>query len=227
MPWHPLERTALADALSAAGPGAPTRCEGWRSEHLAAHIVRREGSPGSAAGIVVPWLAARTERDVQKLGDRAATPDGYAAIVERVRSGPPPASPMRWAGDAVQLVELFVHTEDVRRGAGRGSALPRTLPPGEQDALWAALRRSARLAYRDSPVGVVLTDGSRTLRARRPPREGDSPGTGRDLPTGRDVVVRGQVGELLLHAFGRSAVAEVTVEGPRDAVAALERVRRS
>lgn len=225
MPWHPLERTALADALSAAGPGAPTCCTGWRSEHLAAHIVRREGSPGSAAGIVVPWLAARTERDVQETGDRAASSDGFAAIVDLVRSGPPPTSPMRWAGDAVQLVELFVHTEDVRRGAGRGAALPRTLPPGEQEALWAGLRRTARLAYRDSPVGVVLTDGGRTVRARRPPRGGGPTGAAPGAPTGRDVVVRGPVGELLLHAYGRSRVAEVTVEGPREAVAALDAAR--
>ena len=31
-------RAALVEALIAAGPGMPTLCEGWRTEHLAAHV---------------------------------------------------------------------------------------------------------------------------------------------------------------------------------------------
>jgi len=221
MSWHRVERTAVANALQATGPGAPTCCAGWRTEHLAAHLVLRERSPLTAAGIAIPVLAGRTERVTTRTGDEAAaTPRGYARLVGQVRAGPPVWSPVGLAGDRAQLVEMFVHTEDVRRGRGRGSAVRRTLPAGEQTALWATLGRTSPLLLHDSPVGLVLTDGERTVRARRPPA---SPAGG--VPTGRDVVVRGAVGELVLFACGRSTVAEVELEGNPDAVRALELVR--
>jgi uncharacterized protein (TIGR03085 family) len=121
---------------------------------------------------------------------------------------------MRWAGDVVHHLELFVHTEDVRRGKGRGRAAPRTLPADEADALWRALLRVAPRLYADSPVGVVLAWGARDRRVRRP---------GADRLA--DVVVRGDVGELALHAWGRSAVAEVEVIGASEPVARLARLR--
>lgn len=36
------ERLLLADLLEAAGPDAPTLCEGWNARDLAAHVVVRE-----------------------------------------------------------------------------------------------------------------------------------------------------------------------------------------
>ncbi len=214
MPWHPRERAALVEALAAVGPGAPTCCAGWRTEHLAAHVVLRERDPLTAAGIVVPGLAARTERMTQRTGDGATAPAAWSALLEKVREGPSAWSPLRFAGDAAQLLELFVHTEDVRRGRGRTTA--RVLPPGERDALWRRLTILAKGLYRDSPVGVVLAEDGRDARVRPSPVPG-SPA--------HDVVVRGDVGELVLHAFGRSAVAEVEILGHPDAVAAMDAVR--
>ncbi len=214
MPWHPRERAALLEALSAVGPGAPTCCAGWRTEHLAAHIVLREGDPLTAAGIVVPWLAERTERRTQDLGDAATGTEDWSQLLATIRRGPPRWNPMSLAGDSVQLLELFVHTEDVRRG--RGPTTPRELPAGERAALWSRLRLAARGLYRSSPVGVVLSpddEAGADLRVRSSPVPG-SPA--------HDVVVRGQVGELVLHAFGRSAVADVEVLGHPDAVATLD-----
>ncbi len=214
MPWHPRERAALLDALAAVGPGAPTCCEGWRSEHLAAHILLRERDPLTAAGIVVAPLARRTERVTQQTGDAAITPQAWSRLLAEVGEGPPWWSPLRLAGDDVQLLELFVHTEDVRRG--RGPTTARLLPPGERAALWRRLRLAARGLYRESPVGVVLSPDDLTgedSRVRRSPVPG-SPA--------HDVIVRGPVGELALHAFGRSAVAQVDVIGHPDAVASID-----
>lgn len=213
MLWHPLERAALADALTAVGPDAPTLCQGWSARHLAAHVVLRETAPLVGAGIVLPVLAERTEQRIQAMGDGHTSPVAYAALVRRIRNGPPVWSPLRWAGDAGQLTEFFVHTEDVRRaGPGGVDVVPRPRQAGHDEALWHGLGRMARLAYRRCPVGVVLADGTgRNLRAR--------------AAADGDVVVRGPVGELLLHAFGRAAVAHVTVEGTAAAVAALDAFR--
>ncbi len=217
MPWHPRERAALTDALGAAGPGSPTCCDGWRTEHLAAHIVLRERDPLTAAGIVVPLLAERTERVTQQTGDAATAPQAWAELLDQVRQGPPRWSPLRLAGDDVQLLELFVHTEDVRRG--RGPTTARVLPPAERTALWRRLKLLGRSLYQDSPVGVVLAaedlpgQGTRVRRSPMP----ESPA--------HDVVVRGPVGELVLHAFGRSAVAQVEVVGHPDAVASMDALR--
>ena len=98
MAWHPLERAVLADALTAAGPGAPTLCEGWRTEHLAAHVVLRERDLLTSAGIAIRPLTARTDRVTLATGDRAADPDGYARLVAEVRAGPPAWSPLAGQG---------------------------------------------------------------------------------------------------------------------------------
>jgi uncharacterized protein (TIGR03085 family) len=213
VPWNPVERAALADALEAAGPRRPTLCEGWESRHLAAHVVLRESTALTAAGIVVKPLAERTERVTRSTGDRAADPAGYRALVDRVRSGPPVWHPLHWAGDVAQLVELFVHTEDVRRAGPDGRAVgPREQHPDHRAALWDGLVRMAKRLYARSGCQVVLLDddGRRQVLAR----EG-----------GEEVTVRGAVGELVLHAYGRAAVARVTVEGSPVGLTALQ-VRR-
>lgn len=210
MTWHEFERTTLARALTEAGPDAPTLCEGWRTRHLAAHIVLRETAPLAAAGIVVPALSGRTERAVAELASTATDPVGFAALVARVLAGPPRWSPMSWAGEAADLVEFFVHTEDVRRGAGQVE--PLELEPGHTRALWQRLVRGAPLLYRRAPVGVVLVVPGGPRRAVRRARA--------DAGT---VVVRGDVGELLLHAYGRGEAARVHVLGDALDVAALNR----
>ncbi|WP_225754307.1 TIGR03085 family metal-binding protein [Actinotalea sp. Marseille-Q4924] len=212
MSWHPLERAAVVAALREAGPGAPTLCDGWRTEQLAAHLVLRERDPLTAAGVVVPPLAARTERRTQEVGARAATPAAWEALLHRLAEGPPVWSPLRWAGDPAQLAEYFVHTEDVRRGGADGRAVPgRPREARHTAALWTALRRMAPLLLGRAPVPVVLTDGDQVLRAG--PR-GDAPAT-----------VHGDVGELLLWAYERPAVAHVEVTGSPEQLAALEAFR--
>lgn len=218
-------RAALVEALIAAGPGMPTLCEGWRTEHLAAHLVLRESSP-AAAGLLVPPLASGLERRTRALGDAHAMDRGYAELVARVARGPLPEAEARRVGvasrlrglaararrsrvgrtvaDQVQLLEFFVHTEDVRRAQDRWA--PRILADDYADTLYTRLRARSRALYRDEDTGVVLVrrarPGSRTDNAphtaRRPGRDGVS------------VRVTGAAGELVMHAFGRRGAALVT-----------------
>lgn len=211
MTWHQHERAALIDALTAAGPHAPTLCEGWQARHLAAHVLLRERSVRVGAGLAVPALAGAADRAISSLADTAQDDQGFAALVARVAADPPAWSPVTWAGDAANLVELFVHTEDVRRGAG--DTAPRELGADLSGALWGRLLQTARLSYRRSPVGIVLVvPGGPRRVVRRAPR---GHGT---------VAIRGEVGELVLHAFGRGAAAHVELVGDPQDVADLREV---
>lgn len=210
--WHPSERSALVTALREAGPGAPTLCAGWRAEQLAAHVVLRESSVLTAAGIVLPPLAARTEQKTQELGARSTTPEGWADLLARLEAGPARWHPLRWAGDGPQLAELFVHTEDVRRAREGVRAEPRPTEAAHAEALWRAVKQASRIALRRPPVSLVL---------RQP--DGRSVEVGR--VDGAPVVVDGEPGELLLWVFDRSRVARVRVEGPDPAVERLTHFR--
>jgi uncharacterized protein (TIGR03085 family) len=211
MTWHTHERAALAEALAAAGPHAPTLCAGWEARHLAAHVVLREHSARVGAGLVVPALASQADRAIERLADTAQDDEGFADLVARVGTPLPAWNPMSWAGDAANLIEFFVHAEDVRRGAGPVPA--RDLTPGREQALWNRLVKMAPLAYRRAPTGIVLV----VPGGRRHVVRGTRGGRG-------SVAVSGQVGELALHALGRGAAADVTLLGSPDDIAALQSV---
>jgi uncharacterized protein (TIGR03085 family) len=197
---HPSlsERAALCDLLDQLGPDAPTRCEGWTTKDLAAHLWVREHRPDAGPGLVGRGpFAGYTERLQANAAHRP-----FADLVADLRTGPP----KRWFGRWVpsgDLHEWFVHHEDVRRANGR--------PPREDDrlddALWDALKLWGRALTRKAEVGVELVahDGR-----RRTAKKGD--------PT---VTLTGRPGELMLAVFGRSS--EVVVEGTEHAVAAWHR----
>ncbi len=199
------------DALRTAGPTAPTLCAGWEARHVAAHVLLRERSPRVGIGLAIPALTPQSDRLTAELADTARDAAGFAALVDQVARPASRWTPVAWAGDAANLVEFYVHTEDVRRGAG--PVPPRALEPELARALWERLTSMARLSYRRSPVGIVLvvTDGPR--KAVHRPR-GDH-GT---------VVVRGEVGELTLHALGRGAAAAIEVVGAPEDVTAVQQV---
>jgi uncharacterized protein (TIGR03085 family) len=134
----------------------------------------------------------------------------YAALVERVRRGAPAWNPMSRPkiDELTNLVEYFVHHEDVRRAQPDWE--PRELPAALQGKLWSALKRSARLTFRKSATGIVLIgEGQGRYAAKLP----DEHGT---------VVLRGTPAELVLYAYGRPAVARVELEGDADDIAALQ-----
>jgi uncharacterized protein (TIGR03085 family) len=189
------------------GPDAPTLCVPWTTRELAAHLVLREGRPDRAAGIWVPFLKDRAEREQARI---AAQP--WSALVEAVRSGPPSWHPTQLAlvDNAVNLAEMVIHHEDVLRGDGTPG--PRREPTPELEAAaWALLSRMGRLLFRRVPVGVELhARGRASLRVH-----GGDP----------IVHVTGDPLELLLTAYGRRQVAEIEVTGDDAAVGRFETAR--
>ncbi|KIF01383.1 hypothetical protein PL81_35910 [Streptomyces sp. RSD-27] len=196
------ERLLLADLLEAAGPQAPTLCEGWTCRELAAHVVVRERRPDAAGGLVLKVLKDRLDR---AMAEYAAKP--YEELVQLIRTGPPKLSPyaLKQIDEAANAVEFYVHAEDVRRA--QPDWAPRELDPVFSDALWSRLEKLARLTGRRSPVGLVL---------RRP--DGRTAVARKGVPV---VTVTGEPGELTLFCFGRQAAAQVDLEGRKEAVSRL------
>jgi len=198
------ERQQLCDELERLGPDAPTLCEGWATRDLAAHLFVRDARPDLSIGAYVPLFAGRLQRERDKLahGD-------YDTLVARVRAGAPAWNPMSRprVDELANLVEYFVHHEDIRRA--QASWAPRDLAGNEQRALWAALRRTARLMFRKAGAGVVLVAPGIGRHSARLP---DEHGT---------VVLRGAPAELVLFAYGRGDRADVQFEGKAEDVLAL------
>ena len=192
------ERAALCETLEQAGPDAPTLCDGWLTADLAAHLLVRETRPDAAVGIVLPGPFARHTANVMEHVEAR----GYDTMVEALRSGPPRLfriGPMA----AVNVVENWIHHEDVRRANGHA---PRPASRELDDLLWQSLRTSALIAKRRLH-GVGLT-----LRT----------------PNGRERVVKdaqpmvtltAESGELVLFMSGRKESAAVAHGGPPDAYA--------
>jgi uncharacterized protein (TIGR03085 family) len=197
------EREALCDTLLAVGPDAPTLCEPWRARDLAAHVVLRERRPDLAAGLFVPALAGRLDREQA----RVAAGD-WEALVRTVRTGPPLWSPTRIdvVDGLLNTAEMIVHHEDVLRGDGAVGPR-REVPEETARAAFATLRRSAGMMFRRSPVGVRLL-----APGREPVLAG---------PDDRVVSVTGEPVELLLVGFGRMRVAQVELDGAPEDVEAL------
>lgn len=206
-------REALAEALLAAGPGHRTLCEGWKTEHLAAHIHLRESSP-LAAGLALKPLTGMLEERTLSLGDAHSSDQDYQELVQKVATGGAgtdrvvtrlrAAAPVRRMAQAANLLEFFVHTEDVRRAQERWA--PRRLSDEYADVLWEELRRRVRLMYRSEQTGVRL------VRTPRAGREMDAPATVVARAGEPEVTITGPTGELIMHAFGRRDHALVLVD---------------
>lgn len=200
------ERLLLADLLEAAGPDAPTLCEGWTTRDLAAHVLVRERRPDAAAGILIKQLAPRLDKAMEEF---AAKP--YEELIQLIRTGPPRFSPfqLKQIDEASNTIEFYVHAEDVRRA--QPDWTPRELDPVFQNALWSRLERAARLMGRSAPTGLVL---------RRP--DGQTVVAHRGTPV---VTVTGEPSELLLFLYGRQSAAKVELDGDKDAIAKLHEAK--
>lgn len=195
------ERRELCDLFEEVGPEAPTLSGSWTTLDLAAHLVVRERDLLGAPGILIPAFAGVTEGRMAA----AVRRHGYQGLVDLVRSGPP-FGPMKIPAvrHAANLVEYFVHHEDVRRPAGHG---PRADRPDLDRELWSLLGRMAPLMVRKAKVrGVALELATPDGEVAR-------------VGSGEVVRITGPVGELVLELYGRRSVAEVTYEGDDDAVA--------
>ncbi|HEV7933109.1 MAG TPA: TIGR03085 family metal-binding protein [Actinomadura sp.] len=202
------ERLALCDLMAGLGPDAPTRCDGWTTGDLAAHLVIREYRLDAGPGILFRPLAGYTER-VQCAIKGSTT---FLELLDRIRQGPPKTSIWGLPGmDKLgNFVEFFVHHEDVRRAQAEWEV--RSLPQEAEELLWRRLRM-ARFILRKVQVEVTLVrpDG-RTIRVSK----GD-----------RQVRVHGPVGELTLWALGRADVAQVRFTGDADGLKSLADTRWS
>jgi uncharacterized protein (TIGR03085 family) len=200
-PLAARERAALADLLGELGPDAPTRCEGWTTAHLAAHLVTRDRRPDTMPGFALETTPvggpfAAWSHHVE---DRLRAGTRYADLVARVRSGPPRWLPTAWPPVAavVDTAEYAIHHEDVRR-AQPGWA-PRELPGEAQNLLWGNVVFFGRAAVGRVPGALVL-------------RRSDASGVQRRYGSGTpETVVEGEPLELLLWASGREDVARVEI----------------
>lgn len=188
------ERIAFADALTTVGPDAPTLCEGWTAADLVAHVYVREHRPDATPGVLPlgPW-SSYTERVMRS----ALRVHGFEALVDAIRT-PPALLRVERIDDAVNTVEMFVHTEDVRRA----NDLPtREHSADFEAAIWRRLSRQARLSFRRVAAAVTLEP---TMTNPTPITVGKG---------GPAVAVSGLPTELLLLAYNRKDHARVTMTG--------------
>jgi uncharacterized protein (TIGR03085 family) len=208
------ERLAICDLLAELGPSQPTLCTGWQTGDLAAHLVLREHRPDAGAGVMGGPLAGYTRRVQNRL--IAKTP--FPQLVQLIRTGPPRFSVFGLPGadDRLNLVEYFVHHEDVRRA--QPAWQPRIISGELADLLWDRLRL-ARLMLRKAPVGVELARSDSA-------GENSHGGNGKVRITVKArtpvVTVSGNPAELTLWTMGRTSVADVQMEGNDSDIATLQ-----
>lgn len=116
----------------------------------------------------------------------------------------------RLAGDAENLSQFAgaVPLPDVRRGEPGWQS--RRLDADLERGLLAAFKRGAELLARRSPAGLVLRPTGHDEVVAKKPDDGQ--------PT---VTASAPLGELVLFTYGRQANAEVELDGPAEAVAAV------
>lgn len=196
------ERQSLCDLAQTLDGASPTLCGDWDLSMLLAHLIVRERRPLSASGIMVPQLAWVTERAMAKEVAR-----GVPAMISTLRRPPLTPYSLPVVERFTQTLEYFVHHEDIRRAQPAWE--PRLLPDEDVEELWTLVSRSGAYLGRGLSVPVRL--------ARR-----DRPGTAAFSKGPDPVVVTGAVSELVLWAFGRTALRDLTVDGPPEALARLE-----
>jgi uncharacterized protein (TIGR03085 family) len=194
------ERALLVTTMREVGPEQPTLCGDWTTRDLAAHLVVREGRLDTAPGILIPALADYTAR----VQNQVASETDWDALLDKIASGPPTLSPFKLLDAVVNVAEMFIHHEDVRRAVSGWE--PRELDAGTTAALARQVPLMARMALSKVPAHLSLrTPEGKTLAT---------------VGRGPTVVVTGEPGELLMFVSGRDE-ARVTFTGEDDAVRAV------
>jgi uncharacterized protein (TIGR03085 family) len=203
------ERLALCALLSDLGPDQPTLCAGWQTSDLAAHLVLRERRPDAGVGILGGPLARYT-RAVQT---RLAKGTPFRKMINLIRTGPPRVSPFGLPGadERLNLVEFFVHHEDIRRAQPGWE--PRPISADLSEQLWRRLG-VAKIVLRKAPVGVELVreDAGQASKRVRMTAKARTP----------VVTVTGTPAELTMWVLGRTQEARVRLDGSDADIAALK-----
>lgn len=197
----PALRALLAKDFLDIGPDAPTLCEGWRSRHLAAHLVIREHQP---------WRIMSPKATIST-GDEASS--AFPQLVARFAAGPGRFSLFRLIDEPANFLEYVVHREDLLRANDTTG----TYTPGQRREIWSRAKGRARgkLGVKDTRVEIIVDDldADNTLTIGK--QDGSRPG----------ITVRGPLLDVVLLAHGRPADLDIT--GPDDLVAAYRAKDRS
>lgn len=194
------ERAALVTTMRGVGPEQATLCGDWTTRDLAAHLVVRERRLDAAPGILVPALAGYTAR----VQGQVTAQNDWNALLDQIASGPPLLSPFKLLDPFVNVAEMFIHHEDVRRAVSGWE--PRELDESTTAALARQVGLMARMTMSKTPGKVSLrTPDGKTLAT---------------VGKGPAVVVTGDPGELLMFISGRSE-AKLEFAGDDDAVSAV------
>jgi uncharacterized protein (TIGR03085 family) len=196
-------RSAFADACEAAGPRAPTLCEGWTVRDLLIHLDLIERRWDSWLAVPLGRRFGGIRRSYDALVERERSRE-WSESIGRIRSGPgfgPLAT--QWLRDRMMPREYLIHTEDIRRANG----IAATVSDEAQEVAWSRLLGlGKRLFLAPDPYGLVFArpDG-RTLTLK----------SGSPAAT-----LTGEPLELLLYIFGRTAASEARLDGHPEAVKA-------
>jgi uncharacterized protein (TIGR03085 family) len=199
------ERAALVTTMRGAGPEQPTLCGDWTTRDLAAHLVIRERRLDAAPGIMVPKFAGYTER----VQNQVAAENDWNVLLDQIASGPPLLSPFKLLDPFVNVAEMFIHHEDVRRAVSGWE--PRQLDAATSASLARQVSLMSRMTMSKTPARVTLkTPDGKTLTT---------------IGSGPAVTVTGAPGELLMFISGRDQ-AKLTFTGDDAAVQAVKSGKR-
>jgi uncharacterized protein (TIGR03085 family) len=194
------ERAALVTTMRGVGPEQPTLCGDWTTRDLAAHLVIRERRLDTAPGILIPKFAGYTER----VQNQVAAENDWNVLLDQIAWGPPLLSPFKLLDPFVNVAEMFIHHEDVRRAVSGWE--PRKLDEGTTSALAKQVGLMSRMTMSKTPGRVSLrTPEGKTLAT---------------VGKGPAVVATGAPGELLMFISGRDE-AKITFSGDDAAVDAV------
>ena len=197
------ERAALVQTMRDTGPEHPTLCGEWTNRELAAHLVVRERRLDAAAGILIPAFADYTERVTRQ----TAADTDWNELLDKIASGPPAFSPFKLLDPVINVTEMFVHLEDVRRATEPWE--PRPLDDVTTTALARQVSVMSRIALKAAANVVLRTPQGRTLAT---------------VGKGPAAVVTGEPGELLIYLSGREQ-ARVELTGDDAGIAAVREGR--
>ncbi|GAB3814505.1 hypothetical protein GCM10028820_10570 [Tessaracoccus terricola] len=190
-------RQATCDTFEEVGALAPTNCEGWLAQDLAAHLWIRDRRLDVQPGIALERFAPHTERvQREKLHEL-----GFEKLVADLRR---PPLPIRVLMDFPNASEFTIHHLDVARPNG----IDVELTEAEERSLLPVVRMFARKAARGFGGRLVVT-----------PDVGGSfaHGTGN-----RPVHLTGAPSEILYFCSGRVEHAYVGLTGEGETVEALK-----
>lgn len=184
-------RASICDTFLEVGPLAPTLCEGWQAQDLAAHLWIRERKPSALPGIGLERFSDATARiQVESLHT-----NGFHKLVEDLRK----PFGLGWLAP-VTLTEYAVHHIDL----SRANDLDVEFSDADERKLWTTTSMLLRALGKRFGGRLVVT-----------------PTVGRSLTIGsgnRPVHLQGAPSELLYFASGRVDDAYVGATGEPEAI---------